>query len=154
VGWFDFLRKKPVQYFTAAEMEAIVQAIRAAEKQTSGEVRVFIESRCSYVDPVERAKEIFFELKMEKTKDRNAVLLYIAMRDRQLALFADEGIYEKCGQAYWEMEVKVMLQNFKDNAIAKGIIDCVSHVGQTLKEKFPFEKTDKNELPDEIIFGK
>jgi uncharacterized membrane protein len=154
VGWFDFLRKKPVQYFAAVEMEAIVQAIRNAEKQTSGEVRVFIESRCSYVDPVERAKEIFFELKMEKTKDRNAVLLYIAMRDRQLALFADEGIYEKCGQAYWETEVKDMLQNFKNNVIAKGIIDCVSHVGQTLKEKFPFEKTDKNELPDEIIFGK
>jgi uncharacterized membrane protein len=103
---------------------------------------------------VERAKEIFFELKMEKTKDRNAVLLYIAMRDRQLALFADEGIYEKCGQAYWETEVKDMLQNFKNNAIAKGIIDCVSHIGQTLKEKFPFEKTDKNELPDEIVFGK
>jgi uncharacterized membrane protein len=154
VGWFDFLRKKPVQYFAAVEMEAIVQAIRNAEKQTSGEVRVFIESRCSYVDPVERAKEIFFELKMEKTKDRNAVLLYIAMRDRQLALFADEGIYEKCGQAYWETEVKDMLQNFKNNAIAKGIIDCVSHIGQTLKEKFPFEKTDKNELPDEIVFGK
>lgn len=154
MGWFDFLQKKPAKYFAETELEAIVQSIRDAEKQTSGEVRVFIESRCSFVDPVERAKEIFFDLKMEKTKDRDAVLLYIAMKDRQLALFADEGIYEKCGQAYWEEAVKKMLLDFKQNAIAKGIIDCVTAVGQTLKEKFPFEKTDKNELPDEIVFGK
>ncbi len=154
MGWFDFLQKKPAQYFAAPELETIVQSIRNAEKQTSGEVRVFIESRCSFVDPVDRAKEIFFELKMEKTKDRNAVLLYIAMKDRQLALFADEGIYEKCGQLYWEDAVKKMLIDFKQNAIAKGIIDCVTAIGQTLKEQFPFEKTDKNELPDEIVFGK
>ena len=96
MGIFSFLSKKQ-NWFTPQENEAIVNAIRAAEKRTSGEIRMFIESRCSYVDPVDRAIEVFFGLKMDKTEDRNGVVLYIAMKDHQLAVFGDKGIHEKVG---------------------------------------------------------
>ncbi len=132
----------------------MVQAIKDAEKNTSGEVRVFIESKCSFVDPVDRAKEIFINLKMDMTKDRNAVLFYIAIDDQQLALFGDEGIYKRLGEDYWYKQVKEIIGTFSSNDIAGGICKCVKNVGDALKEQFPYETDDKNELPDEIIFGK
>ena len=131
----------------------MVAAIREAEKHTSGEVRVFVESKCSYVDPVDRAKEIFFNLKMELTEDRNAVLLYLAMDDHQLALFADEGIYQRLGTDYWVKEARKILSAFTKNDYTGGICEVVNDIGQALKEQFPYEKDDKNELPDDIIFG-
>jgi uncharacterized membrane protein len=146
---------KKADYFTAEEKLLIVDAIRAAEQQTSGEVRVFIESKNAYVDPMDRAAEVFYNLKMDKTDYRNAVLLYIAMKDRQLALFGDEGIYNATGAVYWNNAVKEMIANFATHHEVDGIVHCIHTIGQTLKEKFPFDKvTDKNELPDEIIFGK
>lgn len=132
----------------------MVEAIQAAEKNTSGEVRVFVESHCKYVSAVDRAKEIFFSLKMEQTKDRNAVLFYIALNDHQLALFADEGIYQRLGASYWDAEVKKILSDFVKNDFTRGICTCVTDIGAALKKEFPYGNNDKNELPDEIIFGK
>jgi uncharacterized membrane protein len=92
---------------------------------------------------------------MEKTEHRNAVLLYIAMDDQQLALFADEGIYTAVGADYWNNAVKGMISQFTKDNVSNGIEQCILQVGQTLKEKFPYdETTDKNELPDDIVFGK
>ena len=92
---------------------------------------------------------------MQETDHRNAVLLYIAMDHHELALFADEGIYQKAGKAYWDEEVRRMIANFTRDNISKGIAQCVREIGETLKEKFPYIPTeDKNELPDEIVFGK
>ena len=131
----------------------MIAAIKEAEKHTSGEVRVFVESKCSYVDPVDRAKEIFFNLKMELTEDRNAVLLYMAMDDHQLALFGDEGIYQRLGAEYWVKEARKILSAFTKNDYTGGICEVVKDIGQALKEQFPYENDDKNELPDDIIFG-
>jgi uncharacterized membrane protein len=113
-----------------------------------------VESKCKYVDAVDRAKEIFFSLKMEQTKDRNAVLLYLALDDHQLALFADEGIYQKLGAEYWNKEVRKIITAFTKNDYTGGICIVVNDIGEALKYHFPYETTDKNELPDEIIFGK
>jgi uncharacterized membrane protein len=132
----------------------IVQAIHDAEKQTSGEIRVYIESRCKYVDPMDRAAEIFFGLKMEQTKDRNGVLVYIALRDRQLAVFGDEGIHREVGKEFWESEVRHMISEFRSDNYAEGIARVVTDIGEALKTHFPYEgETDKNELPDDIVFG-
>lgn len=151
MGLFPFNKKR--QFFSAEEQARMVAAIKAAESHTSGEVRVFVETKCSYVDPVDRAQEIFFSLKMENTKDRNAVLLYMAMDDHQLALFADEGIYQRLGADYWKHETKKILSSFTKNDYTGGICEVVEDIGDALKEQFPYEKSDKNELPDEIIFG-
>ena len=149
---FPFSKKK--QFFTEEEKKLIVEAVQYAEKRTSGEIRVFVESRCKYVDAIDRAAEIFFGLKMEKTADRNAVLLYVAMKDRQLAVFADEGIHKKLGQEYWNNEIKLLISNFNREDYAAGIRQCVTEIGEALYSNFPFNnKTDKNELPDDIVFG-
>ena len=153
MGIFPFFKKK--EFFSAADKEQIVACIRMAEKETSGEIRIFVESKNPFMDPVDRAAEIFFKLKMQKTEHRNAVLLYVAMDHQELALFADEGIYQKAGAAYWNNAVKNMTTHFTKDNISNGIEQCVRQIGQTLKEKFPYSpEDDKNELPDEIVFGK
>ena len=146
---------KMKEFFSAKDKEQIVEAIRMAEKETSGEIRIYVESKNAYVDAIDRAAEVFFKLKMQKTEHRNAVLLYVAMKDQQLALYADEGIYQKAGTEYWDAAVKKMLAQFTKDNISNGIEQCIAQIGQTLKEKFPYNPTeDKNELPDEIVFGK
>ena len=105
---FSFFRKKK-QFFSQEDNHLIVKAIRQAEKSTSGEVRVFVESRCSWMNAMDRAAEIFYLLKMEQTEQRNAVLVYIAMKDHQLAVFGDEGIHQKVGSDYWNRVVGEML---------------------------------------------
>ena len=133
----------------------IVEAIRGAEKKTSGEVRVYVESHCKFVDSLDRAAEIFYSLKMEATENRNAVLVYVAVKDKQLAVFADEGIYNKAGAAFWNNAVKGMLLHFNSNNYGEGISYVVTQVGNTLQANFPYNSsTDKNELPDDIVFGK
>ena len=149
---FSLFKKK--EFFSKEENEKIVAAIRDAEKCTSGEVRVFVERRCKFIDPLDRALEIFSDLKMENTLDRNAVLVYVALKDRQLAVYGDSGIHKKTGQQYWENEVSKMISQFNRENYAQGIAGCVTDIGQALKTYFPYdEQTDKNELPDEIIFG-
>ncbi|MBK8087080.1 MAG: TPM domain-containing protein [Chitinophagaceae bacterium] len=153
MGIFSFLSKKQ-NWFTPQENEAIVNAIRAAEKRTSGEIRMFIESRCSYVDPVDRAIEVFFGLKMDKTEDRNGVVLYIAMKDHQLAVFGDKGIHEKVGTEFWNKEVNKMLSSFSRENYKDGIVQIVTEIGDALVSNFPYENEDRNELPDDIVFGR
>jgi uncharacterized membrane protein len=151
VGLFPLNKRK--DFFTPEQQQRMVEAIQQAEKNTSGEVRIFVESKCKYVDPVDRAKELFFNLKMDNTKDRNAVLLYLALDDRQLALFADEGIYQRCGGDYWNHEVKKIIAAFTKDDYTGGICTVVEDIGEALQKQFPYDKGDKNELPDELIFG-
>lgn len=149
---FPFFKKK--EFFSVEQKERIVAAIQAMEQQTSGEIRVYVESKNPFMDPVDRAAEVFFKLKMEKTDERNGVLLYIATRHKELALFGDEGIYKATGAEYWNNAVKNMMSHFNGDDICEGMVQCIRQVGETLKEKFPYNKTeDKNELPDEIVFG-
>jgi uncharacterized membrane protein len=90
VGKIPFFSKPAEDYFSSSEKRSIIDAIQQAELRTSGEVRVYIESRCRMVNPVDRAAEVFFGLKMDMTDDRNGVLVYLAMKDHQYAIFADE----------------------------------------------------------------
>jgi len=141
--------------FTKEESARIVEAIRKAEHLTSGEIRVFIESRCRFVDPLDRASEIFWNLKMDHTVYRNSVLLYVAVKDHQFAIFADIGIHEKLGNAFWEKEVNLMSVRFRENHYLEAILHVIHDLGQALHSYFPYDpSTDKNELPDDIVFGK
>ena len=153
MGFNPFAKRKV--FFSPDEQERIVNAIRLAEQQTSGEIRVYTESRCRFVDPLDRAAEVFWGLKMDKTKDRNGVLVYIAMKDRQFAVLADRGIHEKVGQTFWNQEVSVMKKHFGNALPADAIEAVVNDVGQALRTHFPYDRsTDKNELPDDMVFGK
>ncbi|MDB5192813.1 MAG: hypothetical protein JWQ96_2376 [Segetibacter sp.] len=150
MGLFSSKKK---EFFKPDQQRQMLEAIREAEKNTSGEIRLFVESKCAYVNPVDRAQEIFLQLQMDKTRDRNAVLLYMAMDDHQLAIFADEGIYKRLGAEYWNIEVKKIISAFKKDDHTTGICTIINDIGDALKEQFPYEKADKNELPDDIIFG-
>ena len=146
--------QKSTDFFTPEEKKFIAEAVAYNERRTSGEIRVFVESHCQYVDAIDRAAEIFFGLQMERTAQRNAVLVYVAMKDRQLAIFADEGIYQKLGKEYWHNEVRETISNFNREDYAAGIRQCINDIGEALHTYFPYdEKIDKNELPDEIVFG-
>jgi uncharacterized membrane protein len=150
---FSLFKKK--DFFSTEEQQLIIESIRNAERMTSGEVRVFVESKCSYMDAIDRAAELFFQLEMQKTDDRNAVLVYVAMKDRQLAVFGDEGIHKRVGNEYWNKEVQKMISNFNRENYAAGISEVVKDIGEALTKNFPFNNdTDKNELPDDIVFGK
>ena len=152
---FGLFKSKPLDYFSAEEKELIVQAIQKAEHLTSGEVRIYVESHCRLVNPVLRAKEVFHALNMTETTERNGVLIYVAMKDRQLAVYGDEGIHAKVGHTFWNEEVKKMLQHFNKNNYATGIVEMIHQIGEALASHFPYdEKMDKNELPDDIVFGK
>lgn len=149
----SFFAKKPL--LTEEDTAIVVEAIRASEKKTSGEIRVYIESRCKFVDALGRASQIFYSLKMDETEFRNAVLVYVAIKDHQLAVFADEGIFHKAGAAFWNAEVKKMLMHFNAHNYGSGIAQIVTEIGNTLMANFPYDSsTDKNELPDDIVFGR
>lgn len=146
--------QKERTFFTAEEQQRIVTAVQQAELQTSGEVRVFVESKCNYVDALDRAQEIFYQLQMDKTALHNGVLVYVAIDDHQVAVYADEGIHKKTGKQYWSGTLMTMLHHFKEAHIVDGICSAVTRIGDALKHHFPYEAaTDKNELPDNIVFG-
>lgn len=150
MGW---LRKNKA-IFSEAESQSIVNAIREAEQRTSGEIRVFIERHCKYVDAMDRAKQIFDNLEMEKTEKRNGVLFYVATDDHQLAIFADEGIHKAAGSDYWKNTLNKVISKIKSENLVSGICHSITDIGNALHTYFPFQKdTDKNELPDDIIFG-
>ncbi len=152
LGWF---KRKPAAFFSEEEKQRIVAAVQEAEQRTSGEVRIYVESRCRFVDPVMRARELFFALNMDETEARNGVLVYVAMKDRQLAIYGDEGIHARVGHTFWNAEVQKMLSLFNRNDYAEGITVIIREIGEALVKHFPFNReTDTNELPDDIVFGR
>jgi uncharacterized membrane protein len=152
---FSLFRPKQQNFFSAEEETKIVDAIRAAEQQTSGEVRLYIENKNRFVNPLDRAAEIFLQLKMHETANRNGVLIYVAMQHHELAVFADEGIYNKAGQQFWNNAVQTMISEFKKDNYAEGLVEVIHKTGQLLKTHFPYDSaTYKNELPDDIVFGR
>ncbi|ATL47222.1 hypothetical protein COR50_08535 [Chitinophaga caeni] len=151
MGMLPF-KKKPI--FNEDQQAKIVQAIRVAERLTSGEIRVYVENHCKYVDPMDRAREIFANLNMHETKNRNGVLLYLAMLDHQFAIFGDHGIHDKVGQTYWEHEANLLLNYLSQGKEIEGIASCIMEIGESLRVHFPYDNdSDVNELPDDIIFG-
>lgn len=150
---FSIFKHKPL--FNEAQQLEITTAIQNAERCTSGEIRVYVERHCRYVDPLDRAAEVFTGLQMERTEARNGVLVYVALKDRQLALFGDKGIHERVGVVFWNQQVKTILSHFNKANYAGGIAEVVREIGKALQQHFPYDPdTDKNELPDDIVFGR
>lgn len=148
-------KKKEPDFFTEEEKAQLVAAIQKAEQRTSGEVRVFVESRCKFIDAADRAQELFFMLGMDKTAERNGTLIYLAVKDKQAAVYGDEGIHQKVGAQYWKDEVAKMMLHFRQQHLADGMCQGITDLGEVLVHYFPYDRqTDKNELPDEIVFGK
>lgn len=140
----DFLSKEDEQ--------EIVEAIRIAEKNTSGEIRVHIEKTTSQ-DAFDRAKEVFHELRMDETELQNGVLIYLAVEDKHFVICGDKGINDVVGDDFWNCTRDVMVTQFKQNNFKQGLVDGILRAGEQLKKYFPWQEGDTNELSNEISKG-
>lgn len=139
-------------FLTHEEEEAIVDAIKIAEKNTSGEIRVHIEAHTDE-DHFKHATKIFHELGMDQTELRNGVLIYIAVIDHQFVILGDEGINNVVPKDFWNTTKDVMQDYFKKGNFKQGIVEGVLRAGQELKVHFPYQQDDENELSNEISKG-
>lgn len=139
-------------FLTAEEEEAIISAIRTAEQNTSGEIRVHIESS-SKMDPFERAMEVFHYLKMDNTKQQNGVLIYVAVEDKTFVIYGDKGINDVVPDDFWDSTKDIIQTHFKLGRFKEGLIEGILKAGKQLENHFPWIHNDQNELPDAISKG-
>ena len=139
--------------FTGEQKARIKEAIRDAEKNTSGEIRVHIDRKCK-ADVLDRATYVFEQLNMHKTKLRNGVLIYLATDDHKFAILGDAGINTVVPDNFWDDIKDRMLENFKQGKFTEGLEEGIRMAGQQLEKHFPYQIDDENELDDEISFGK
>ena len=143
---------KVEDFLTKEEEEEIVKAIRIAEKNTSGEIRVHIEAHTDE-DHFEHATHIFHELEMDSTELRNGVLIYIAVTDHKFVILGDEGINKVVPDDFWESTKDIIQNQFKKGNFKQGLIEGILKAGDELRTHFPWQKDDENELPNEISRG-
>ncbi|TQD39722.1 TPM domain-containing protein [Haloflavibacter putidus] len=143
--------KKP-EFLTSEEELEIVEAIKTSENKTSGEIRVHIERVCS-IDLLERAKQVFENLKMHRTELKNGVLIYLAVEDKKFYIMGDTGIDKVVPDNFWESTKNVMQNHFKQEAFKEGLVAGILKAGEQLKKHFPVAEDDINELSDEISRG-
>lgn len=138
------------EFLTAKEEEEVVEAIRQAEKKTSGEIRVHIE-KSSKGDIWKRAMEVFHLLKMDNTKEDNGVLIYVAIDDRNFVIYGDKGINEVVPNDFWESTKDEIVAEFKKGNFKQGLINGITRAGHELQVHFPWsEDSDENQLSDKI----
>ena len=143
---------KVEDFLTKEEEQEIVAAIGVAEKNTSGEIRVHIEKETS-IAAIDRAVEVFHTLNMENTQERNGVIIYVAVKSHQFAIYGDKGINDKVGTDFWDCTKDVMADHFKNGNFKQGLIDGILNAGEQLKKHFPYQDSDTDELTNEISRG-
>jgi uncharacterized membrane protein len=143
---------QPSQFFTKEERGGIKKAIAEAELNTSGEIRVHVERRCKE-QVLDHAAYLFERLGMHKTEKRNGVLFYLAIDDQKFAILGDAGINAVTQEDFWDRIKEKMLEEFKEERFCGGLETGIRMAGEQLKEHFPYQKDDINELPDDISFG-
>ncbi|MBK7133483.1 MAG: TPM domain-containing protein [Bacteroidales bacterium] len=140
-------------FFTKEQQSLILASVKEAEKETSGEIRVHIETSLTG-DVLDRAAWVFKKLGMHKTDERNGVLFYLAVSDRKFAIIGDAGINSKVPAGFWNEISELLVKNFKEEKFTEGLSEGILMAGKQLQTHFPFKKDDVNELPDEISFDK
>ena len=145
---------KASRYFTQEQQKQIVEAIEAAELNTSGEIRVHIDSVCKENNVLDRAAKMFALLKMHKTALRNGVLIYLSVDDHKFAIIGDSGINAKVPANFWENTKNIMLTNLKEGKIVDALAEGITLAGEQLKLFFPYKLDDVNELDNSISFEK
>lgn len=143
---------KVEDFLTAAQEQEVIEAIRKAELQTSGEIRVHIEKHTDK-EVVERASEVFHWLKMDLTEQHNGVLIYVAVEDRTFAIYGDKGINAVVPKDFWASTRTKILEHFKKGDFTTGLVEGIAIAGEQLQQHFPWVHGDENELPDDVTYG-
>jgi uncharacterized membrane protein len=141
------------KFLRELEHDRIVKAIKDAEMKTSGQIRVFLQRGKFEEDALERAQRKFLQLGMEKTRERNGVLIFVAPRAQKFAVIGDEGVHQKCGEKFWQDLVTRMRQHFLREDFTQALMEAITATGELLASHFPKTGATKNELPDEIVEG-
>jgi uncharacterized membrane protein len=137
--------------FTHEDLDAIAAAVAAAERETSGEIRVHLERKLPQgAGALARAGELFTKLHMDRTAHRNGVLIYVAVEDRKLAIVGDVAVHERVGEAYWQRVRDAMVERLRAGASREAVVQAVLDVGGVLRKFFPHRRDDRNELSDEV----
>lgn len=144
---------RPEDFLTADQQKTVVDAVRFAERGTSGEIRLHIDGECTS-DPIKRAEDVFGKLGMHRTKLRNGVLIYVACNTKVFAIIGDKGINEAVPENFWEDVAGIIASNFREGHFAEGLTEAIYATGEKLKAFFPYCSEDINEQPDDISFGK
>ena len=139
------------EFLTKLEHDRIIEAIREAESKTSGEIRVLIQRGKLKSDPLVAAQRKFHRLGMHKTRERNAVLIFVVPRAHKFAVVGDKGIHEKCGDEFWQSIVERMRNHFQNERFSDAMVEAVNEIGNVLAREFPKTPQDTNELPDDVI---
>lgn len=141
------------EFLSRLDENRIKEAISRAEKETSGEIRLHVDPSVVKKDPMEKALDIFYKIGMDKTRDRNGVLIYISTKEQYVTIIGDEGIHKIVGPDFWKEEVELITSRFRENRFTEGLVEAIERIGQKLKQYFPYRSDDINELPDEISKG-
>ncbi|HRX52696.1 MAG TPA: TPM domain-containing protein [Candidatus Krumholzibacteria bacterium] len=149
---------RPNDFFTPDEERRILEAIRAAETRTSGEIRLHVERDVPDGPPANddayvRARQVFANLGMHRTAARNGVLVYLAVRARRFAVVGDEALHQRVGDGFWQDVVRGMGGRFGRGEFCEGVCDAIGLIGEKLRAFFPYQADDVNELPDDISYS-
>jgi uncharacterized membrane protein len=144
---------KASSFFSKEQQAQILASVKEAEMETSGEIRVHIETTLKG-DVLDRAAWLFNKLGMDKTAERNGVLFYLAVEDKKFAIIGDAGINSKVHAGFWDEISEDLKKNFREGKFTEGLSEGIIKAGAQLKTHFPYNKDDVNELPDEISFDK
>jgi uncharacterized membrane protein len=139
-------------FISPEEEQEIIAAIKVAEKNTSGEIRVHIEASTE-MNHDKRSLEVFHLLEMNNTKDKNAVLIYVAVKDKKFVIYGDKGINKVVPEGFWTTTKDIMQNHFKQGNFKQGIVDGILKAGEELQEHFPWQIDDVDELSNEISKG-
>lgn len=143
----------PFLFFSGKEKKKIVEAIRAAERETSGEIRVHLKRTLKNQAPFESARRMFTQLGMHRTAERNGVLILLGIREKQIMIVADDGIHAKVPDGFWHDLSRKMSVSFMEDRFSEGLLEAIRLAGEELKKSFPRLPHDKNELPDGISYS-
>jgi uncharacterized membrane protein len=139
-------------FLSKTDEQEVVEAIQKAELNTSGEIRIHIEGKATK-DAYERALDVFNELKMHQTEQRNGVLIYVAAEDKKFVICGDEGINNVVADDFWDCTRDTIAEDFKKGNFKDGIVAGILNAGIQLKQFFPWQTDDENELSNEISKG-
>jgi uncharacterized membrane protein len=143
---------QPKHFVDQLDDDAVVKAIADAEAKTSGEIRVFV-SHHKVADPAAAARKHFTRLKMDRTRDHNAVLIFVAPKSHKFAIIGDVGVHERCGETFWTQLAAEMGDHFRRSAWTEGIVHTIRKAGDLLAEHFPRNFGDLNQLPNKLEQG-
>ena len=132
------------------DLSAVCEAIALGEAWSSGEFRVHLEPRLPAGDALTRSRQVFTELGMHRTRERNAVLIYVALDDHQLAVLGDEGVHAHVGDGYWDRIRDLLVERLRAGRPRQALVEAVAEVGRTLQAHFPRRPDDTNELSDQV----